>query len=117
MQYEITPVPAPRQVRSDTWKPRPMVLRYRAFKDHVRLLNVKVESGDEIVFTLPMPPSWSKKKKREMDGQPHTQRPDLDNLLKALLDAIYTEDCHIWKLTVSKVWGSKGGIEITPPKT
>lgn len=110
--YDITPVPAPRQVRSDKWKPCPMVLRYRAFRDEVRLKGVKVESGDEIIFLMPMPKSWSKKKKAEMEHEPHQQKPDLDNLVKAVLDSVYEDDAHIWQLTATKIWAYEGAIDI-----
>ena len=55
---------------------------------------------------------WSKKKKHEMDGKPHQSRPDKDNLEKALLDAIYEEDSHVWDSRVTKVWGYYGAIVI-----
>jgi len=61
-----------------------------------------------------MPQSWSKKKREQMHGQPHQQRPDLDNLLKALADAIYEDDCRIWNYrSISKRWGNEGLIAIT----
>ena len=34
-----------------------------------------------------MPKSWSLKKKKAMNGKPHRQTADIDNLLKALIDA------------------------------
>jgi len=42
------------------------------------------------------------------------QRPDLDNLLKALADAVCPDDdSHIWHLVgLSKVWGDDGRILI-----
>ena len=62
MKYEIDPVSKPRQTRSDRWKQRPAVVRYRAFADECRLRGVVVpESGAHIVFNMPMPPSWSKR--------------------------------------------------------
>jgi len=113
MEYNIVPVPKPRMTRSDKWKKRPPVLRYFAFKDEVRLKKVHVnECGDHITFVIPMPNSWSKKKKAEYDGKPHQQKPDKDNLEKALLDAIYDEDSHVWDSRVSKVWGYEGKIII-----
>ena len=63
-------------------------------------------------FTIAMPKSWSKKKKQEMEGQHHRQRPDIDNLVKALMDAAYIEDCTIHTINASKVWGSTGHIYI-----
>ena len=48
-----------------------------------------------------------------MDKEPHQQKPDLDNLIKALFDAVNEDDSHIWDLRgVSKVWGDDGKIFI-----
>ena len=88
-------------------------MRYWAFKDEVRLNKITLpESGFHVIFTIPMPKSWSKKRKDEMNGKPHQKRPDKDNLEKALLDSIFEEDCMIWDSRVSKVWGESGSIEI-----
>jgi len=114
VKYPITPVPAPRQVKSDTWNPRKCVQEYLAFKDEVRLRGVELTADDHVVFTLPMAKSWSKKKRAEMDGEPHLQRPDTDNLWKALADAVHGEDSHLWRISAEKRWGITGSIEITP---
>ena len=112
--YNITPVGKPRMTRADKWKKRPEVLRYRAFCDHVRLLGVELpEAGAHVTFILPMPLSWSKKKRLQHDGQPHQAKPDCDNMLKALMDAIYADDAHVWDCRVTKVWGETGQIVIT----
>ncbi|VFS14514.1 Holliday junction resolvase [Yokenella regensburgei] len=111
--YSITPLGKPRQTRADKWKKRPGVLRYRAFCDEVRLHKITLPaSGYHVIFVLPMPQSWSKKKRAEYDGKPHQSKPDKDNLEKALLDAIFGEDSHIWDGRVSKVWGQTGQIII-----
>lgn len=112
MYYPITPVPAPRMTRADRWKKRPCVLRYFAFKDEVRLRKVTLESGHEITFHLPMPNSWSAKKKATMNGRPHKQKPDIDNLYKALSDSIYEDDSHISSISIKKRWAYEGGITI-----
>jgi Holliday junction resolvase RusA-like endonuclease len=59
-----------------------------------------------------MPSSWSKKKRQAMAGKPHQQKPDKDNLEKALMDAIYADDSHIWDSRVTKLWGEEGQIII-----
>jgi len=113
MIYDITPVPKPRQTQSDKWKKRPCVMRYRAFADECRLKKVNIhDMGDTVTFWMPMPKSWSKKKKEEMDQTPHQQRPDIDNLTKALLDALFKEDCTVWSICTHKIWAYKGAIEI-----
>lgn len=113
--YPICPVPKPRMTQRDKWAKRPAVLRYRAFCDEVRARGLDLpEDGSIVTFVLPMPKSWAKKKHNEMDGQPHQQRPDLDNLLKALADACYSEDCRIHCIAARKVWGSEGLILVRP---
>lgn len=102
--YPVTPVPAPRMTQSDRWKERPCVMRYRHFCDHIRELGATLESGDTVVFHMSKPQSWSMRRKIRMTGQPHTVKPDLDNLLKALMDALHKNDSHISSLHVSKVW-------------
>lgn len=114
MIYDIVPVPKPRQTRRDRWKKRPAVMRYRTFKDEVRLRKVSVpESNGRITFVMPMPKSWPEKKKQAMDGKPHQVKPDKDNLEKALLDALFLDDAHIWDGRTTKVWGRAGKIIIT----
>lgn len=116
MIYYLTPVPKPRQTKADVWKKRPCVLRYRAFADEARRLGIDVQNGDRITFRLAMPASWKAAKRARMSGKPHLQRPDLDNLLKALMDAVLPEDCTIWTLgSVAKRWADVGAIEIDRP--
>lgn len=111
--YPITPVPKPRQTQQDKFKVRPRVARYRAFADEVRLRRVQLpEAGARVIFHMPMPKSWSKKKRAEMDGKPHQSRPDVDNLFKALADALYQDDSCIWNVSITKRWAVDGSIEI-----
>lgn len=115
MIYPITPIAKPRMTRRDKWAKRPAVMRYRAFCDECRLRGVTVpEDGAMVTFVVPMPKSWSKKKQVEMLSQPHTQRPDLDNFIKALLDAIHDEDSHIHMIAARKLWGFDGSINVSP---
>jgi len=115
MKYPINPMPKPRMTRADKWKQRPAVMKYRAYKDEIRLRGVSVpEASAHITFVIPMPASWSKKKRQSMNGMPHRQRPDIDNLHKGLLDALFTEDCQVWDHWITKVWGEHGAIIIEP---
>ncbi|PHM55842.1 endodeoxyribonuclease RusA [Xenorhabdus stockiae] len=99
--------------QADRWRKRKPVLNYYAFKDEIRLNNITLpESHYHITFVLPMPPSWSKKKRTAMNGKPHQQKPDKDNLEKALLDAVFDDDSRVWDGRVTKVWGEKGQIII-----
>ena len=116
MRFNITPVSAPRQNRSDRWRKRPVVLRYRAYSDALRqacLANDFV-LGEEIdlEFYIPMPKSWSNRKKLKMVGEPHRQRPDTDNLAKGVMDSLLHEDCKVWHIQAKKYWSVEGAIVI-----
>jgi Holliday junction resolvase RusA-like endonuclease len=65
-----------------------------------------------LTFNIPMPESWSKKKKTEMVMRPHQQKPDIDNLLKAWMDCLYRNDQVIWRVSMEKRWSVKGSIEV-----
>lgn len=112
MFYDITPVPKPRMTRRDKWKKRPAVLRYWAFKDEVRLKKVRIPASCEIVFFIAPPKSWPQKVREAHCDTCHTSKPDLDNLIKALLDAVLDDDAHIWKIHAAKIWSLDPGIHI-----
>ncbi len=98
----------------DKWAKRPSVLRYRAFKDECRLQGVKLpDGGAHVTFYIKMPESWSRKKRDEMNWEPHQQTPDVDNLLKALLDATHTQDCTVYDIRATKLWHTRGSFTIT----
>lgn len=115
----------PRMTRSDKWKkpPRIVVANYRAFSDEVRIRMGSIDLNHKaITFGIPMPPSWPEKKKKKMHGTPHTSKPDLDNLLKALIDALYSkrntlhthgDDMKVHSLgPPRKIWWDEGAIWI-----
>lgn len=114
--YPVVPVPKPRMTQRDKWQKRPAVMRYRAFCDDLRARKCTFpESGSHVIFHMPMPASWSKKKRAEMLGQPHRQKPDRDNLEKALMDAVYENDESVWDMRTTKIWSDIGCIEIRNP--
>jgi Holliday junction resolvase RusA-like endonuclease len=113
---KITPVGKPRQTQSDRWKQRPAVMRYRMFADEIRYLagnrNFSLPDVFSIVFQLPMPSSWSEKKQQAMIGTPHQQKPDFDNLVKSVCDALKVDDSTVWDVRVRKLWAKEGRIII-----
>ena len=111
--YPITPIGKPRITHStkfsDTAK------RYYRWRDQARLLNIEVPNeGALLVFVVPMPRSWSEKKKRRMQWTLHESPPDLDNMIKALLDAAFADDRRVALFLGAKVWGYEGEIRIMP---
>ena len=109
----------PRMTQSDKWSARKITADYWAYKSE--LVSLANKAGltalpseiHHINFRMEMPATWSKKKKLEMNGKLHTQRPDLDNLLKGLQDALCKEDSHIAQINgLSKRWSLLPSIEI-----
>lgn len=118
-RFEIDPCPKPRMTQSDKWKKRKSVVDYWDFKKAIRLqanvfgIDFLPSEINSIDFYIPMPSSWSKKKRKEMECKLHTCRPDLDNLLKGLQDALCKEDSHIAQINrLSKTWSIEPLIEI-----
>ena len=127
MSIPITPVPAPRMTQRDRWtdvakgKGRPIVLSYFKYRDELRqwLPGYRLPDRLDITFLIPMPKSWSKKKRAEFVGAPHQLTPDTDNLVKAFKDTFTRDehgnrltDCHVYSETVEKYWAEQGSIEL-----
>jgi Holliday junction resolvase RusA-like endonuclease len=115
----LTPVGKPRMTRSDKWRspPRKCVAKYYEFKDQLISLcqqaSLTTFPGEwDVIFYLPMPKSWSKKKKAIMKDHPHQQKCDIDNLLKALFDALLPDDSYIYDVRARKFWADEGSIHI-----
>jgi len=107
----VAPCSKPRMTRADKWKKRPSVVKFFAFRDAIKqstIHNIALESFD-IEFYIQMPKSWSKKKKELHNGNPHKQRPDLDNYIKAWCDSVFEEDSVVWRFKASKRWTDKPG--------
>jgi len=116
IEINLDPVPKPRMTIADKWKKRPVVNRYFAFKDAINLIckkkKFKLGNSYKVEFLIAMPKSWTKEKKNSSHGLPHKQKPDLDNLVKALNDCLKDEDKEIWNIEASKVWWDEGKILI-----
>ena len=114
----VTPLGKPRMTRRDRWKNRECVSRYHSFKDEFRsLLNGKIPFPHQIksvswIAYLPIPESWSKKKKAEMAGTIHQQKPDRDNIDKAILDSLFGDDSHVAVGLIGKFWDDGKGPRI-----
>jgi len=113
--YQISPMACPRMTKRDVWKKRPVVVAYFAFRDEVKARRVSMPIPSKVIFWMPMPKAWSRKKKLEMDSAPHTVRPDLDNMLKGFTDAVFPkEDAAVWSVWPEKRWSTRPGIEVLP---
>jgi len=90
-------------------------LRFAIGRNKDEIIDAMLEDRYSVTFVIPMPESWSRKKKAEQLGEYHRQTPDLDNLEKALKDCLFYEhpvhnDCEVATAHESKIWGETGMI-------
>ena len=112
---DIRAVPKPRMTQSDKWKQRPIVTNYRQYKDDLRSLLPQgffLPDSFKIIFAFEITESWSKDKKLSMLSMPHQQKPDLDNCVKGITDALNKKDESIWHCDAKKIWALKNYIQI-----
>lgn len=89
------------------------IAKYKACKPSEMPLTV------DIVFYMPIPKSVSKKQRKKIsEGRiRHTKKPDIDNLIKSVLDALnglaYKDDSQIVKVTAIKQYAETGSTELT----
>ena len=77
-----------------------------------------------ILFEMPIPSSWSKKRQTAALKTPHSTLPDLDNLIKFVLDAlngvVWKDDSLIYEINATKKYGDVAKttlwINQNPPK-
>ena len=125
--FDVVPMGAVRMTQSDKWKTNPnhieprkrqrgAVQRYFAFKTLLQLqanqMGYQMGETLDAVYILPMPKSWSNKKKEKMDGLPCKSKPDTDNITKAVKDTLKKEDGDVWWEKAQKRWGYEGKIII-----
>lgn len=135
---------APRMTRQDSWldPPRPAVQKYREFSkllktqipdslmnDHGLVRTIKPFGAIQIIVFIGVPASASNKQREAKLGTPHFQRPDGDNILKAVCDSLFyvskedkntlkslnikaADDGCIWNKQVKKYWGDEDRIDI-----
>ena len=74
----------------------------------------------EIAFFMPIPSHISKKKKQLLEGQPHHKKPDIDNLIKFVLDVangiLFIDDSVICKIVARKVYSNQPRTEVCVSK-
>lgn len=69
-----------------------------------------------VVFYMPIPASYSKKRKLALNGKPHLIKPDTSNLIKMIEDRaegiLYDDDKRIYKLSGEKYYSHNPRIEL-----
>jgi len=111
---------------------RPRFSRSRAYNKQAHLLNsqqwevaaqaphrgipLKGPISLTIDFVMPIPDSWSQKKKDVLEDSFHEKKPDIDNLLKWILDVlsgiVIADDRQICCVQCKKRYGKEPRTEI-----
>lgn len=112
---DVEPMGKPTLTSSDRWRKRPAVLRWRAYADLLRLHRPTLPDRFVALFCFTMPSSWSTTKQAKHLGQPKTTKPDYDNCLKALADALNAHDETIHDGRAIKRFGAHGRVVIFDP--
>jgi len=110
--------PRPRFSKFGTYNPK----KYTDYKKAL-LLSAKTQCKTyfdgairlEVTFYMPIPASLSKVKREALLGKQHIKKPDTDNLLKSVKDALegtyYKNDSQICEVVAKKIYSSVGRTE------
>ncbi|ENJ41658.1 RusA family crossover junction endodeoxyribonuclease [Staphylococcus aureus] len=99
-----------------TYMPTNYTEHKKYLQEQMPKLNLENALKIELEFYFPPLKSWSKKKKSEAIGQFKVTKPDIDNLIKTVLDAcndhVWKDDNQITEITSSKRYGIEPKIII-----
>ena len=116
---EPTPKARPRVTRYGTYTPK----KTAAYEKLVRQC-WSSQSGEKtdgavsltVKCYMPIPKSLSRKRRAELVGKPHTKKPDLDNLIKAVADGIngfaYDDDSSVCEIVGVKLYSTEPRTEV-----
>jgi len=103
------------------------VIKYRKAIRNMAIAQMRKQKAQKIegavnmniVYAFRRPQSLSKKERSEIDGGksvPKTTKPDIDNLTKAILDALngiaWKDDAQVTQINVQKIWSAKDQIKV-----
>lgn len=77
----------------------------------IKPLLISVPIKVQVECHMPIPPSWPKIKQKNALHKPHVSRPDADNIMKFIGDALngllWTDDCLIYEYSIIKFYGEE----------
>ena len=129
LNFEIKPMAKQsfRTTRSGQKYLDPSVIKYRKAIRNMAILQMQKQKAEKIegavnmniIYAFRRPQSLSKKERNEIDNGkivPKTTKPDIDNLTKAILDALngiaWKDDAQVAQINIQKIWSTKDQIEI-----
>ena len=129
LKFEIKPMAKQsfRTTRNGNKYLDPSVIKYRKTIRNMAILQMRNQKAEKIegavnmniIYAFRRPQSLSKKERNEIDNGkivPKTTKPDIDNLTKAILDAlngiVWKDDAQVTQINVQKIWSAKDQIEV-----
>ena len=103
------------------------VIKYRKAIRNMAIAQMRNQKAERIegavnmniIYAFRRPKSLSKKERNEIDGGktvPKTTKPDIDNLTKAILDALngiaWNDDAQVSEIKAKKIWSKQDQIEV-----
>lgn len=124
LKIPVKPMGAVRMTTRGKWVSE-SAKRYLSYKNQIQwevkkqLRTNEIITGPievDMIFYMPIPQSWSKKKKREAAGTFHTKKPDADNLVKGVFDSlnklVWKDDNQVCKISAKKIYAEEPGISL-----
>ena len=87
----------------DKWAPREVVLAYYSYCDQLRAAfnrAAKFHRAEKLTLTVVF-----KAEGKEHWGKPHNRTPDLDNIIKGVMDALLIRDETVQRILATKEYG------------
>ena len=117
----IQPMGAVRTTQKQKWTDE-RYKKYAAYKEHIGFMARQIIKQPTtapilatVTFYMPIPNSWSQKKKERHEGAIHTSKPDIDNLVKGLFDSLnkiaWKDDAQVYEVHSRKLYSKTPGIE------
>ena len=112
------PAPRPRLGRYGVYN----LQSYTDYKDDLRQYFNCIDIIDnqpiflDVTFYMPFPKSYTKKQRMTLLGKHCIIKPDIDNLVKGVMDAmlgcVYHDDNIVAEIKAYKIWSEVGSIDI-----
>ena len=112
---DIEPIGKPRMTQRDKWHSRPATTKFWNFKRNIQIQAKKqkftLSDCIEIYCFIQKP-----KSERKKGIFAHRKKPDIDNIVKAILDSLKDYDQTIYIITVVKLYADFNKIVIVNKK-
>ncbi len=103
----------PRVTANGTYMPLAYVTAKQELRARFGPVTVGMPAAIEVVAVRKAPGSLSQARRTAMVGRPCTIRPDADNILGWVMDALFGDDSAVADVSCRKIWGLEDEVRIT----